>query len=140
MVASVRTGRTTKTVFWAVFAFAEISGAQSRRPKIDVGEAGKLVYEVVRVHNPGASIVNSPRAFDPDFYFFAATWPNPTGSPIIGYFAVNPSTGDVWNAADCQRLTSGPLGKLQKSIRRRFHFTREDYTSLRNKRPLCGTD
>jgi hypothetical protein len=140
MVASSRTARTIEALLLVVSAFAGASGAQPRKPRIDVGEAGKLVYEIVKVHNPGASVVNSPRAFDPDFYFFAATWPNPTGSPIIGYFAVNPSTGDVWNAAGCERLTSRSVKKLQQSIRKRFHFKREEYTSLRSKRPLCGTD
>lgn len=117
-----------------------ISSAQASQARIDVEEARKLVYETVKTQNPGASIIESPRAFDPDFYFFAATWPNPTGSPIIGYFAVNPSTGDVWNAASCRQLHSKSLTLLQRAIRRRFHFDAEQYATLTRKKPLCGNN
>jgi hypothetical protein len=119
---------------------AGLGRAQSPRQRISLREARQLAYEVVKVHNPGADLINSPRSFDPDFYFFAATWPNPTGSPIIGYFAVNPSTGDVWNSAGCEHLTSKRLERLQQDIRKRFHFSSEEYSKLRAKKPMCGTD
>jgi hypothetical protein len=114
--------------------------AQPSEEKIGVEEARRLVYEIVKVHNPGASLTNSPRPFDPDFYFLAATWPNPTGSPIIGYFAVNPWTGDVWNSAGCEHVTSRPLEKLQQVIRKRSHLKKEEYARLGAKKPMCGMD
>ncbi len=119
---------------------ASLVRAQPPRQKISIDNARRLVYEIVKVHNPGADLISSPRSFDRDFYFFAATWPNPTGSPIIGYFAVNPWTGDVWNSAGCEHLTSKSLRKLQNDIRRRLHFGAGDYAKLRAKRPVCGAD
>jgi hypothetical protein len=140
MVLGNRTAKIVEAFLLMASALAGPSGAQPRDQKIDVEESGKLVNEIVKVHNRGASVTSSPRAFDPDFYFFAATWPNPTGSPIIGYFAVNPWTGDVWNSAGCERITSKSLKRLQQDIRRRFHFKREEYTKLRAKKPLCATE
>jgi hypothetical protein len=119
-------------------ALVATASAQPPERRIGIGEARELAYEAVKAHNPGATLTNSPRAFDPDFYFFTATWPNPTGSPIIGYFAVNPWTGDVWNAAGCEHPTSKSIEKLQQEIRRRSHFKREEYERLRARKPICG--
>jgi hypothetical protein len=119
---------------------ASMGSAQPPRQRISLEEARKLAYEVVKVHNPGAELNNSPRSFDPDFYFFAATWPNPNGSPIIGYFAVNPWTGDVWNSAGCEHFTSKALAKLQQGIRARLQVSRAEFVKLRAKKPMCGTD
>jgi|SRR5208283_5912598 len=117
-------------------------GAQPRDKRISLDEGRELASEIVKVHNPGpgVSLTSSPRGFDPDFYFFCATWPNPTGSPVIGYFAVNPWTGDVWNADDCEHLTSKSVQKTQADIRKRFHFKREEYAKLREKMPLCARE
>lgn len=112
----------------------------SESQRVSLEEARKLVSEAIKVNNAGATLISSPRSFDPEFYFFAATWSNPSGSPIIGYFAVNPLTGDVLNAADCSRLTSPTLVRLQEAIRKRFHIERDQYLKLRSRNPLCGTD
>lgn len=115
-------------------------GEQPREQKIGIAEARGLVYEAVKVHNRGAAVINSPRTFDPDFYFFTATWPNPTGSPIIGYFAVNPWTGDVWNVTSCERVTSRSLEKQCRNIEKRLQLKRDAYVRLRAKKPLCDPD
>jgi hypothetical protein len=135
-----RTAYGVEVVLLIASALVATAVAQPPGRKIDIEEARKLVHEVVKGHNPDASITSSPRAFDPDFYFFAATWPNPAGSPMIGYFAVNPWTGDVWNAAGCEHLTSKSIERLQQDIRKRSHFKREDYVKLREKKPMCGAD
>lgn len=140
MASRKRIANGVELVLLIAAALVGTAVAQPPDRKIDIEEARKLVYEVVKVHNPGASVTSSPRAFDPSFYFFAATWPNPAGSPMIGYFAVNPWTGDVWNAAGCEHLTSKSIERLQQDIRRRSHFKREDYTKLRAKKPMCGAD
>ena len=106
--------------------------------KIDLAEAPILVCLCLQEHNAGVELTNCARAFDPDFYFFAATWDNPSGSPIVGYFAVNPSTGDVWRpAGHCERVTSPALEKRQREIRKRFGFKRREYERLKRKTPLC---
>ena len=135
-----RTSNRVEELLLIASALVAMAGAQPPDGKIGIEEARKLAYEAVKVHNPDATLISSPRAFDPDFYFFAATWPNPTGSPIIGYFAVNPWTGDVWNAAGCEHPTSKSIEKLQQEIRRRSHFKRGEYTRLRAKKPICDSD
>ena len=67
--------------------------AGSPLPRIDEPEARTLVLDVVEAHNPDAELTSAPRGDDSEFYFFSASWPNRVGSPIIGYFAVNPLDG-----------------------------------------------
>jgi hypothetical protein len=124
-------------IFLTMVSSLNDSKAQTEKQKISLDEARKLAYEAVKTHNPDADLINSPRSFDPEFYFFAATWPNPVGSPIIGYFAVNPRTGDVWDARSCELFTSPSLDKLQENIRKRLGIKRQDYLKLKTKKPMC---
>ena len=64
-------------------------------------------------------LTESPRPFDRDFLYFAATWPNPSGSPMIGYYAVNPWTGDVWDVNACKLYEVGNLKKRWDDVRKR---------------------
>ena len=57
---------------------------------------------------------------DADFYRFEATWDNPGGSVLIGFFGVNRATGDVWRLVPCEKVGSGRLRRLQKELRRKI--------------------
>ncbi len=132
------------SAFSLVVAFAttaiEVGIGQTTNSRIEATEASKLVYEGIKKHNAGASIHAISNPYDQDFLYFQATWPNPVGSPVIGNFAVNPWTGDVWNAAGCERLTSRSLKSAQEGIRKRFHIAKAEYGKLHAKTPLCGKD
>jgi hypothetical protein len=112
------------------------SEQDQRLPRIGATAAMALASEVANAHGP-VTLTENQRAFDPDFYYFAATWPNPTGSPVAGHYAVNPWTGDVWDADGCKRLESPSLKKLQDVVRRKSGLGRSVYSKLRAKRPLC---
>ena len=114
--------------------------AETRPRKISIAAGRKLTSEAIKRHNAGAALIYTPREWDPDFYFFCATWSNPVGSPIIGYFAVNPWTGDVWEAAGCELLTTESLKKLQARIRERSRLKEEDYRRLHAKKPWCAVE
>lgn len=100
-----------------ILTLAEL--AMSGEQNIDVAEARKLVYEELKASCPGCDmnridVEQLANKYDRYFYYFGASWANPTGSPNLGYFAVNPWTGDVWNAASCKKLISPGLMRLQK--------------------------
>ena len=110
---------------------------QDQSPRrISATDAMALASEVANAHGP-VTLSENQRPFDPDFYYFAATWPNPTGSPVAGHYAVNPWTGDVWDADGCKRLESPSLSKLQDAVRKKSGLGRSVYSKLRAKRPLC---
>jgi hypothetical protein len=75
-----------------------------------------LVHEALKSRGSGIDLDNEAHADDPGFYFFGATWPNPTGSPVIGYFAVNSVTGDIWDQG-CRLITTPSVQWLQSAIR-----------------------
>jgi len=117
------------------FCASVAPGQERPSPRVSVEDARRLVYEAVRTRGPGIT-VSETRALDANFYFFDATWPNPTGSPMIGYFAVYPWTGDVWDYNACRRLDSSGLRKLQQEIRRSSGIGRVS-ASLRNRKLIC---
>ena len=123
MTCSYR-GTSARIVLLTVAVWLGTASAESGRQKVGVQEARKLVYEAVRVHDPrhkvDVSRVNNP--YDPEYIYFEATWPNPVGSPHLGNFAVNPWTGDVYNADSCKLLTSPSLRKRQENIRKRLQI------------------
>jgi len=112
------------------------SGQERSSRRVSIDTAKKLVYEAIKTHNRGADVSETEKSPDPAFYFFQATWPNPKGSPVIGYFAVNPWTGDVWDFGACRRLDSRSLRKLQEEARKLAGITTVN-EDLRDKRPLC---
>ena len=56
---------------------------------------------------------------------------------MVGYFAVNPWTGDVWDVDGCRRLDSDALRKRREAIRRKSGIPKAAYARLRDKKPLC---
>ena len=56
-------------------------------------------------------------------------------SPRRPYFAVNPWTGDVWDAMGCTRITSPTLLKEQEAIWRRSQLPAEVRKAIRDKYP-----
>ena len=112
--------------------------AGGERQRISVQEARRLVYEVVKLHNPGAAVSRMQNSYDREFLYFEVLTTNPVASPVVGHYAVNPWTGDVWNPALCERLTLPSLKRMQERIRKRFKFAEQEYARLRAKKPLCS--
>jgi hypothetical protein len=75
---------------------------------------------------------------DPRFYFFEAYWAGaPNGSMVIGNYAVDASTVDVWNApAACDELSTPALRKLQKQVRSRIGLSPTEYRKKKRRCPL----
>lgn len=75
----------------------------------------------------------------PQYYFFLAEWAgSPGGSAVIGHYAVDKSTGDVWDTVvECDELTSPKLHKLQMDFREHLGLTDAEYHHLKTKGPLC---
>jgi len=71
--------------------------------------------------------------------FFTVVWSAPENqSVVVGNFAVDPYTGDVWNASsECDELTNPRLRALQKTVREALRLSQSDYKSLKVKGPLC---
>jgi hypothetical protein len=71
----------------------------------------------------------------PDFYEFAVTWDNANGSVIVGFFAVNRATGDVWKLVVCRKVERPRLRQLQGALRRKISLSHEELVRLTDKAP-----
>jgi hypothetical protein len=56
--------------------------------------------------------------FRSGYYDFGLVFDNPKGaaSNVLGHFAVNTLTGDVWETESCKRFSFPALSKMQKHI------------------------
>jgi hypothetical protein len=73
------------------------------------------------------------------FDFFQAIWAGtPNGSVIVGQYAVDPETGDVFNAVvGCSELSTSALRKLQDKARAQLGLSDARYHKIKSNGPLC---
>ena len=77
---------------------------------------------------------------DSRYLFFSVTWgKTANGSEVVGSFAVDLLTGDVFSAtAYCREEKNKDLEALQKQFRRILNLNQAQYLALKTKGPLCG--
>lgn len=109
--------------------------------KIDADQAKALVMASLtpkekRLPSLGADPYNDPNS---KFLFFTVTWAGtPNGSVVVGNYAVDPYTGDVFSATmACQEEKNKHLEALQRQVRATLHLTQTEYQKLKTKGPLC---
>lgn len=73
------------------------------------------------------------------FLFFTVSWAGtPNGSVVVGNYAVDPHTGDVFSATvGCEEEKNKNLQALQTRIRASLHLSQSEYQRLKTKGPLC---
>lgn len=136
---------TGKLGFFRVMLALGVSFISSAHPPtISKGVARKLVREaVLALGESRASIQIGPWDYHlaPEFYTFSAWRHNlADGLLVTYYFAVNPWTGDVWDAMGCKRITSPAMEKAQESISKRSRLPAKGWEALRQKSPACSEE
>jgi hypothetical protein len=108
---------------------------------VSVDEAKNLVLEALPPktrHLPKFGLDQYKDKYFPQFYFFSATWAGaPNGSSVIGNYAVDSSTGDVWSATECEEESTPELRKLQAKVRLRLGLSDSEYHKIKRKGPVC---
>jgi hypothetical protein len=106
--------------------------------------ARKLVEEALVVLGEDPRGVHvEPCAYDwaPEFYTFQA-WARKGDESAnvieVDYLAVNPWTGDVWDAMACKRITSPAMQKEQDRIWQESRLAAEVRQTLRERSPACA--
>jgi hypothetical protein len=79
-----------------------------------------------------------PYYWAPDFITLQAEVPhNDSGRIGMRYFAVNPWTGDVWDAMACTRITSPTINRKQDEIWKSSKLPDEARRVLQARTPAC---
>jgi hypothetical protein len=118
-----------------------VHSSTPRRP-VSLDEAMDLVSAALPLETrrlPGFALDAGEGATFPRFYTVSVTWAGaPKGSMVIGFYYVDKSTGDVWNAgAECEELSTPALRELQAKVRLRIGLSDSEYHKIKKKGPLC---
>ncbi len=75
-------------------------------------------------------------------YVFNAIWDSaPDESVEIGFYAVDPITGTVWNAVmECHQLTTPELSRLQLKRREQSGYSKMQFKKMQANGPQCPTN
>ncbi|MGA2570849.1 MAG: hypothetical protein ABSF23_10040 [Terracidiphilus sp.] len=135
-----------KRVFVLLFAclcVSDASAADKAEHKVTPDQARALVLASLtpkqrQLPSLGADSFNDPNSSR--FFFFTVTWAGtPNGSVVVGNYAVDPYTGDVFSATmSCYEEANNNLKALQKQVRAALNLTQGEYQKLKTKGPLCG--
>ena len=139
--------RTNRSQFAAIILalalLASVSAiADPNWRKVTVAEARQLVLaslDSMSRQAPGLTVKGGSRDSSfPDYYSFAVMWAG-TGraSVMVGFFDVDPLTGDVFEGTGCGERTTPLLRALQRKIRRRLGLSDNEYRRLKKKGPYC---
>jgi hypothetical protein len=116
-----------------------VAADSARTRDLSVEDARRLVLQALEPTQrtlPGLVLKPSPGAQIPDFYRFEVYWDNPTpGSVVVGNFAVNRATGDVWELFFCKKRSSAELRRLQKDLRKAIGLSPDELRKLTDKAP-----
>ena len=123
-----------------IAALLSATGRSAPRRAISVAEAQELVRALLKPDGwtKLRGFVLYQALFDAefqDFYFIHAE----SGTPpvAIGHYAVERSTGDVWDWVRCGQFTSPSLSEAQQALRRRIGLTDSEYRQIRKSGPFC---
>jgi hypothetical protein len=122
-----------------------ISGqsSDSRPRRIDSATAELLLKTALEGRKrgttglPGFHVELMQASLDRRFYMFEVTWANPVGSIMLGHYAIDPETADVWDSIVCYEFRSSALRALQRRVRIKCGITHEVYLKFRKKGPMC---
>ena len=129
-------------LFFLTSLATTVGAVESPKQKITNEQARALVMaslsdEQRRLPKVEAEQFDAP--YVSKFLFFTVIWEGtPKGSVVVGNYAVDPDTGDVFSAViDCYEEKNKRLQILQKKIRATLHLSESDYQRLKTKGPLC---
>lgn len=87
----------------------------------------------------GLEVSASDSPLSPKFLFFTVTWKGEKdGSVIVGNYAVDPKTADVFSATmSCLEEENDELRTLQAKVRKSMKLTDSAYKTIKTNGPLC---
>lgn len=121
---------------------SRIAAAQTKLGTITVEDGRQLIYHSLRAEGFTSHALRSDSYADPSFpgfYFYDVFYGfNPNGSSTVGIYAVEKTTGEVWDGATCAHYTSPVLQKTQQDLRRRIGLTDQEKRRSEKPGPYCS--
>lgn len=133
----------TRAVALIMVLLGASPGGLALDPTISTAAATELVRGALASTGEGGgrtkiAIYPWPYYWAPDFITLQAEVPHPdVGKIEMRYFAVNPWTGDVWDATACARITSATIKRAQDEIWKSSNLPDEARPVLEARTPAC---
>jgi hypothetical protein len=134
----------TIALLFLVSLCAATSSAAERSPQRITNEQARALVMASLSEQQGRLPKVEAEQFDAPypskFLFFTVSWEGtPKGSVVVGNYAVDPFTGDVFSAViECKEENNKRLLALQKQVRATLHLSQSEYQRLKTHGPLCG--
>ena len=130
------------SILLALITSGTASSAGVPSPRMSRIDAQQIMLRYLQdarlAQRPGFALDSFDSPTSPTFYFFEAIYANPgPGSAMLGSWAVDSRTGDIWSATTCEEKTSPGTHALQMQIRARLQITAVRYRQLRRGGPMC---
>jgi hypothetical protein len=94
-------------------------------------ELARLTLTIPSRDFKGMKFTQEPALRSGPFYWFTITADVPgDASPMLGGFAVNQSTGDVWDPVSCRKLTSKDSIALRRQLTKNLHLGSAEFKRL----------
>lgn len=131
----------TTVLLFVSLCIVNISAVGQAKRKVTSDQGRMLVLASLSAQQRRLPSLEADQYEDPksQFLFYTVTWAGtPNGSVVVGNYAVDPRTGDVFSAtAACDEEKNKNLQSLQKRIRSTLHLSDAEYQRLKTKGPLC---
>jgi len=110
--------------------------------KITVDEARVIVQAIFKSDELQHEITleEYQNEHSPEFYGFEALRSNPGGSANVGFYLVNPWTGDIWDIWSCKLVENPIIKKIQNKIRQHLKLSGTAYNKAHTLKPFCYED
>lgn len=134
-MSALRSAATLSALLALPLALPAVASGRARDLTAD--EARRLVIRALQPAQRSLPGLELSASYDvPGFYNFAALWDPPDQeSPVVGFFAVNRATGDVWEMVLCTKRTSAELRRLQDELRKRIGLTGDELRKMTDEAP-----
>jgi hypothetical protein len=127
-------------LYMVLGVLCSLRNADGKRRTLTPEEGRELVYALLRPSGcttQTCDVKNVQNKYFPQLFLFDGFWSNPTGSPHIGGWAVDPRTADLWDANVCVEYRPTGVARLQQVLRNRIGLTEEQYKRLKGRPPMC---
>jgi len=123
-----------------VLLFATSKGrGQETAPAVSEGLAHALAASTLTAaaqRLPGMRFDREKAPHPEGFYWFEVTANVPDeASPLLGYFAVNKMTGDVWDPVQCMKLASATIRRFQGQLRQKGKISAAEFHRIAGEAP-----
>lgn len=122
-------------------SIAMLSGVSMAASEVSLDQARQLVVVALSVHGLPVVLEHVVIKVEPDFIFFEQIDPDKAHLAVMGTYAVNRRTAEVWDTGGhCSLLQSAGLAAAQRALRSQLGLSAAELGRGATKKPECDAE